>query len=288
MSVADHVGVPADASFPPIFLLALRFAGAAMLWLICCPAARVGWTWPAVRRSLHAGTPLAAGLIVQHLGLDRTSESTSAFLTSLTILFVPILTTVVLCKPPSGVLWVGVAVATAGICLMTAATPCGFGVGEAMGIACALLFSVYILAVNAVSVIEPPSRLVAGQFVLVAVVCIVASALLPGREALEPGKLLLLLSVKSIWLNLLLLTIFTTAGAFGLLTYFQPLLDPTQAAIIYLCEPVIATLYAAAAAHHWPTMLGMIGAGMILSANIVAELLTGRATSVTRTPIVLD
>ena len=84
-----------------------------------------------IGRSIVLGAMLSCGMIVQHLGLDRTSEAVSAFLTSLTILFVPLILTLALRKPPAPVMWLGVVIATAGVWLMTGAAPSGFGVGEA-------------------------------------------------------------------------------------------------------------------------------------------------------------
>jgi drug/metabolite transporter (DMT)-like permease len=285
LAIAQRGGMPADGSFPPIFLLALRFAGGAIIWLIASRSARSGWNRRAVLQSLLVGLPLSLGLILQHIGLDRSSESTSAFLTSLTILFVPIITTLVLRQPPGGVLWIGVIVATAGIWLMTAATPSGFGIGELLGLGCALVFSWYILAVNAAR--EEASRLVAGQFVITAIVCFAAAAMLPGRSVFLPRQFGHVLAAPAVWGNLLLLTVLTTVGGFALLTYFQPMLNPTQATLVYLCEPIFATLYAWAAAGHRPTRLGILGAAMILAANAIVELLSNR--SLTRAePIVLD
>ena len=241
--------------------------------------------WRAVWQSLLVAMPLSLGLILQHIGLDLSSESTSAFLTSLTILFVPIITTVFLRQPPGGVMWIGVAIATGGVWLMTAATPSGFGLGEALGLGCALAFSWYILAVNAAK--EQASRLVAGQFVITAIVCFALAALLPGRAILLPARLALVLADPSVWINLLLLTVITTVGGFALLTYFQPRLNPTQATLVYLCEPVFATVYAALAAGHRPTRIAIIGAAMILAANALVELLSSRSAT-SAEPIVLD
>lgn len=285
IAVANRGNVSVDASFPPVLLLALRFAGAAIIWLLASRSARSGWTWSAVGQSLLVATPLSLGLILQHIGLDLSSESMSAFLTSLTILFVPIITTFFLRQPPSGVLWIGVAVATGGVWLMTAATPSGFGIGEALGLGCALAFSWYILAVNAAK--EQASRLVAGQFVITAIVCLAVAAALPGRAILLPGKLAFVLADPAVWINLLLLTVITTVGGFALLTYFQPMLNPTQATLVYLCEPIFATIYAAVAAGHRPTRLGIVGAAMILAANAIVELLSSRAIT-SAEPIVLD
>src|SRR5439155_19859074 len=84
-AVNSLAGLPPGAPLGPIWLLALRFACAGALWMVIFPAARRGWSLKSVGRSAIAGAFLAAGLITQHLGLDRSSEAVTAFLTSLTI-----------------------------------------------------------------------------------------------------------------------------------------------------------------------------------------------------------
>jgi hypothetical protein len=44
-------------------------------------------------------------------------------------------------------------------------------------------------------------------------------------------------------MNLALMILFVTIGAFGLQTFFQPYIDPTRAALLYLVEPIFAALY---------------------------------------------
>lgn len=79
--------------------------------------------------------------------------------------------------------------------------------------------------------------------------------------------------------NILLLTVFATIGAFGLLTHFQPFVEPTRAALIYLFEPVVATLWAAVAAGRGLGKVALIGAALILAANVLAEILTMRSAA---------
>jgi drug/metabolite transporter (DMT)-like permease len=58
------------------------------------------------------------------------------------------------------------------------------------------------------------------------------------------------------------------------MTHFQPRLDPSQAALIYLIEPVVAALFAMG---HRP-LTGRVcgGAVLILLANLLVELLQAR------------
>jgi drug/metabolite transporter (DMT)-like permease len=271
-AVQDAAGLPRGAAFGPVFLLGWRFLLAAILWFILFPASWRGWSWRGLRWALLVGATLGAGLIVQHVGLDRTSEAVSAFLTSLTILFVPLLMVFVIRKPPQAVLWIGVLLATLGVWLMTGAQPKGFGLGELLGLLCAFLFSLYILAVNAASRRETPWRMVGAQFAIVAIMCfITCTVLIGGRSNLHLMRTIHILSKFTVWLNLLLLVTLTTLIAFGLLTFFQPRIDPTRAALIYLAEPVFATLYATAFAGHPAGWLTLVGAAIILLANVLVE-----------------
>lgn len=287
-AVQSAAGLPRGAPFGPVFLLAWRFLLASTIWFLVFPASRRGWTWRGFGWATLVGLPLGAGLIVQHVGLDRTSEAVSAFLTSLTILFVPLLMIFVFRKPPKPVLWIGVALATAGVWLMTGAQPAGFGLGEILGLACAFLFSLYILAVNAASVHETPWRLVGAQFGITAIICFTSCAFLHGGPThLHPVPMAHILSVRTVWLNLSLLTFFTTLVAFGLLTFFQPKIDPTRAALIYLAEPVFATLYAAIAVGHKAGMMTLAGAALILLANVLVEVLSARGAPEPQEKVVL-
>lgn len=275
--INSAVHLNAESGFGAVFSLAVRFCVAAVLWPIVFPTSLHGWTWRGAWRCLWIGLLLAASLIVQHVGLQRTSESVSAFLTSLTVLFVPILLTVFSRKPPRGVLWLGVGLATTGVWLMTGAQPSGFGAGELLGLGCAAGFSVYILAVNAAAETVDPFRLTFGQFVVVAVSCAIVSALMPGGKLLsDPAAIKHLLFLPGVESNLVLLSLLTTMAAFGLLTHFQPRLEPTRATLIYLMEPVIAAVYAAVAAHHAIGLLAVGGAILILSANLLVEVLSSR------------
>jgi drug/metabolite transporter (DMT)-like permease len=275
-AVQRAAGLPPGDPFGPIFVLAWRFLLATVIWLIVFPASRRGWTARGATWGILAGVTCAGGLVIQHIGLDHTSEAVSAFLTSLTILFVPLLL-IFTGRPPRPVLWLGVIVAAVGVWLMTGAQPKGFGWGEVLGLGCAFIFSLYIFSVNAAVEVESHWRLTAAQFAVTALICFAACMLLPrGPQHLHPPEMLRILSVRQVWLNLILLTVFTSLIAFGLLTFFQPKIDPTRAALIYLAEPVFATIYAAIAAGHRIGRTALFGAALILIANALVEILSAR------------
>lgn len=271
-AVNAAMGLPNGAYVGPLFLLAWRFTVATILWAILFRDARTGWTVRSAVRALLLGGFLGTGLVLQHIGLDRTSEAVAAFLTALTIVFVPLLMTVVIRRPPTALQWGGVVVATIGVWLMTGATPTGFGVGEMLGLGAAVVFSGYIIAVNLIVPHENPARMALGQFAVTAVMTIVACLLVQaGPEALVESPRVL--AGPRVWMNVALLAVFTTIGSFGLLNFFQPKVDPTRAALIYLVEPIFAAGYAYLATGRGLTSgIEITGAVLILAANVVVEL----------------
>ena len=276
-------GLAVGSALGPIWVLAARFLAAAILWFAIFPNSRRGWNRRDVVRSLILGIALSSGLIVQHLGLDRTSEATSAFLTSLTILFVPLMMTMVLRRPPRPVLWIGVVLATAGVWLMTGAAPSGFGLGELLGLACAVFYSIDIIIVNYLITPASASRLTAGQFLVVGLVNLLACFFLPaGQHGLASA--FDLLSNPQIGINVALLTVFPTIAAFGLQFRFQPRIDPSRAALIYLMEPIFASLFAWALTRRGLAPIAMAGAGMIVIANLLVELVSARTAEAADVP----
>jgi len=265
------MGLANGAYVGPIFLLAWRFVLASVLWAILFRESRTGWTRASATRALILGSFLGGGLVFQHIGLDRTSEAVAAFLTALTIVFVPLLMTFVVRRPPTALQWAGVTLATIGVWLMTGATPTGFGIGEMLGLGAAIVFSGYIISVNTIVPRENPARMALGQFVVTAAMTFIACLCVPsGAQSLASSASILSLPV--VWVNAALLVVLTTVGAFGILNFYQPRVDPTRAALIYLVEPIFAAAYAWIATGRGLTAIGMLGAALILIANLFVEL----------------
>src|SRR5207253_1149015 len=132
-----------------------------------------------------------------------------------------------------------------GVWLMTGASPSGLGVGEILGLVCAVCYSFDILAVGALLTRDNAPRVTAGQFLTLGVITLITAALLPhGRASLAPSRILELMSDPRIGVNVTLMAVFVSMGAFGLQFRFQPRIDPTRAALLYLMEPIFASAFA--------------------------------------------
>lgn len=275
--INQAAALPAGALLGPLMLLAWRFTLAGLVWLVLFPAARYGWTWRSLGCSVLLGGLLGAGLTLQMLGLDRTSEAVNAFLTSLAVVFVPVIMLCVLRRPPAPLLWGAVALATGGIWLMTGAAPTGFGLGEFLGLGCALLFAAHMILLSELGQRDSAWRLAVGQFFSVgvgaAIMCLYVDS---GLTHLGPAVQWHLVTSRTVWVDLLLLVSIATLGAFGLMFHFQPRLDPTRAALLYLAEPIFAALFAYVTIGRSLSPIAICGAALLLLANILVELLARR------------
>src|SRR5262249_19671543 len=130
--------------YPLFDFLALRF-GIAVLTLALPGAGRVrgigrGGAWAAA----VAGVLLAAGYVLQTLGLERTSVSSAGFVTGLYVVLTPLLGLALFRFAVGGRVWVGVALATSGLALI-AGVPGGSSVGDLLVLAGAAVYSLQIL-----------------------------------------------------------------------------------------------------------------------------------------------
>ena len=265
-----RLGIGLNHSAGPILTLGYRFTIAAILWFIVFPQARKGWSKVSVYRGLFIGVLMSAAMVLQMLGLNLTSESVSAFLTALTILFVPLIAMLRVFRSPSPALWVGVVLATLGIWLLTGATPQGFGLGEVLGIGCAIAFTFYIFAVNTLVPRDNPFRITGMSMLLTGILCFAVAAILISHNGMMDWGIMIAPDVR--W-RMVLLILLPTVAAFGILTYFQPQIDPTRAALIYLCEPIFAVIYAYLERGRTLSFVQFGGATLIIAANVIVEML---------------
>ena len=160
---------------------------------------------------------------------------------------------------------------------MTGAASTGFGVGELLGLGCALVFAVHMIALGRLGQRDSAWRLTVGQFFSVGIGSACACLYVDSHLShLGPAIQWHLATTDMIWLDVLLLVVISTMGAFGLMFYFQPKLDPTRAALLYLAEPVFAALFAYIVAGRTLSFIALCGAVLLLIANVLVEFLARR------------
>lgn len=237
------------------FLAARFLLAAAVLWPF---ARRRGASEGEIRHGVVAGLSLFAGFALQTQGLRYTSAATSAFITYLLVVLVPLLHAVRTRRMPSAVVMAGVGLAVAGLFALPGGVE-GFGRGEALTLLCAVAFAVHLLIVAEVTHRHDPVRLTFWQVATVGAVCVVPG-MLGGGNGFDGG----------VWAAVVFTAVGATAMAFGLMTWGQRVVPESQAALILLVEPVSAGLLGELVGEHLGTR-GIVGAVLILAGVVVAE-----------------
>jgi drug/metabolite transporter (DMT)-like permease len=247
----------------PIPFLAVRFlVAAAVLWSV---ARSRPSTKGELRDGVLAGAALLVGYVLQTVGLQYTGSATSAFITYLLVVFVPLLAFALLRRRPHPVTLLGVAVAVVGLMLLTdpggAGQSAGFGRGEVLTLGCAVAFAAHVLILGETAHRHDPIRLAAVQVSVVGILCAVPGLWFGGYRFPAPAIAAAIATA-----------LVATALAFGLQVFGQRTVPPARAALLLLIEPVFAGIVASIRGESLrATQLG--GAALILVAVLLAETL---------------
>jgi drug/metabolite transporter (DMT)-like permease len=242
----------------PLPFLAVRFLiGAAVLAVV---ARRRPRTERELRHGMIAGTALLVGYVAQTVGLQYTTAATSAFITYMLVVFVPLLSYAVTRERPHALVIAGVALAVVGLGLLTGGADVGFGRGEVLTLGCAVAFGIHLMFPGEVAARHDPIRLTTVQLATVGGACL-APAAVQGLALDAPA------------LGAAAFTgVFATAVSFLAMVWAQRIVSPSRAALILLLEPVFAALLSAVTGESI-TATSALGGALILLAVVVAEVL---------------
>ena len=258
----------ADAS--PLVFLSLRFFLATAILL-----ALFGRGFLAARRGVAGagaviGALLCAGYIFQTVGLQYTTASKSAFITTLSSVLVPLLAVAVLRRRPSPWAVLGLGIAAAGAYFLT--IPAGeftLARGDLITFFCTVAFAGHIVAIGHYAPRYGFSALALGQ---------VATALVLAGVAIPLGALTGLEAPRVAWTGnllgaLVVTAVLATVLAFSVQTWAQQFTPATHTAVIFTTEPVFAAVTSYLVLGESLGERGTLGAVLILAGVLVAELL---------------
>ena len=245
---------------PPLDFIAVRFAIAGLLLLLVAPKAILRLSPAARRQSIVLGAVYGVAQILQTTGLAHTSASVSGFITGMYVVLTPLLAAVLLRNRITLTTWVAVGVAVAGLAVLSLD---GFsiGYGEALTLVSAVLFALHIVGLGAWATEQDALGMSILQVVVVAVICLVASA---------PGGIVLPQTTGD-WSMVVYLAIFPAGLALLGQTWAQAHLSATRTAIVMTTEPVFAALFAVALGGESATVRMLSGGLMVLLAMLLVE-----------------
>lgn len=241
------------------FLVCVRFSFALALLRILYPRlftemTRVDWFW-----GLATGTMFSAGMVLQNMALNDIPASRSGFLTSLSVVFTPILLLLIQRQVPRWTLVAGVFCALIGTSVLTGIISIdGPGIkvtdswhsrlswGDVATTVAALFFAGQIVMVDRASREIETNRITPGMFLATLVIGSLVF-LISQFTGGEQGDFL----IWGRWLQdarflglAFALSVLCTIVAFHLMNTYQPYVSPSEAAVIYSLEPLFATLWA--------------------------------------------
>jgi drug/metabolite transporter (DMT)-like permease len=246
---------------PTLDFLAVRFAIASIVLLVAAPRAVARLSPETRNRAIVLGLLYGVAQILQTAGLAHTAASVSGFITGMYVVATPLFAALLLRTRITALTWAAVGLAAAGLGILTLD---GFavGYGQAITLVAALLYALHIVGLGAWSTPSDALGMSILQIVVIAAVCLVATA---------PDGVVLPATVGD-WLSVGYMAVF--AGALAMIgqTWAQAHLPATRTAIIMSMEPVFAAFFAVLVGNESPTVRMMVGGLVVLSAMLIVEL----------------
>ena len=254
-------------------LMSIRFPLAGLLMFAIIRAKGI----PITRRGIVDGTWLGLVLVIifwlQTDGMRFTTTAKSGFITGLYVLFTPLVAFVIgqRVKLASAL---GALIATYGLYLLVH-LPGGWWTGWNRGdveiLLCAFLCGVHIVMMGAFSRRSEAWLLAGSQVVTCGIVSLIVTAFLPSPYGFQTA-----VTALSHWPVVgatLYLALFSTVFAFWGQATAQTRLGPTESAVLFSLEPVVAAFLSVFWLKELMTPQQVLGGALIVAAMIVSEAL---------------
>ena len=212
--------------------------------------------------SVLCGLALSIGSIVQQIAMLTVPVAKAGFLTTLYVLFVPIITLLFGKKIPLKV-WVGIAMALFGLYLLSMAGNLAIGIGEIFLILAAFLFAIHIIIIGHFSTRVDPVRLSCGQLLIGGFATVIPMLVIE-----KPT----ITSILAAYIPLLYTGIFSSCVAYTLQIFAQKEANPTIAGMLLSLESVFAALAGYLILNQVLNTRELIGCVLIFIAIVIAQL----------------
>lgn len=214
-----------------------------------------------LKGSLIAGFFLFAAAGLQQIGLQYTSSANSGFITSLYVLFVPLIGLRLRIKT-AGSLWIGILICLAGFYLLSVTDAFRVGRGDVLTLACAVLWACQILMIDHIAGKGDPIKIACLQFA--------ACALLSGltaviSESVTPDQ------IRAAGGAIAYAGLGSVAIAFTLQVICQKRCPAAPAAIIMSLEAVFAAIAGYLILDQRLSTRGIIGCALILAGVLFVQ-----------------
>ncbi len=251
----------AVAIYPLFAFLAVRFAIAT--GTLALPAARRvrGLGRGGVAGGAFLGLLLAAGYVLQTAGLERSSVSSTGFITGMYVVLTPLIALLLYRARIGLAAWSGVVLAAAGLAMLSGIHAGSF-TGDLLVLAAAAVYSLQIVLMERYA---PTADPVAFTFVEMAsaFVGLLAVALSLGDLSMPHGW--------TVWGALVVTGVFASALGYLVQTWAQRRTSATRTALAFTMEPVWTAFFGFTLAGDRLGALGWGGCAAIMAGIVLAE-----------------
>ena len=252
----------------PYAFTGIRFIlGGAVLWPVIAFADRrnppsAAAVHLAYTKGLIAGMILGAASILQQLGIGLTQAGKAGFLTALYVVLVPVIGFVFLRQRFRWPIVAAMALAVAGLYLLSVTEDLRIGKGDLLVLVSALLFALHILFVDRWADKVEPLRMSSVQFFVTGVM---------GLLLMLPNETLTLDAIRDGLPALLYSGIMSVGVAFTLQVIAQKDAKPAHAAILMSLESVFSVVGGALLLHERMGLRSGIGCVLMFAAVLLAQ-----------------
>jgi len=251
----------AVALYPLFAFLAVRFAIATAT--LAVPGSRRVRTLGGAGCAAGAllGLLLAGGYVLQTAGLERTTVSSTGFITGMYVVLTPLIALVLLRSRIAVAAWLGVALSTGGLALLSGLHG-GSAAGDLLVLAGAAVYSLQIVLMERFA---PRYDAVAFTFVEMLAACVGLGvvAIARGELGVPHGW--------TVWSALVVTGVFASALAFLVQTWAQRRTSATRTALAFAMEPVFAAVFGITLAGDRLGVVGWAGCAAIMGGILLAE-----------------
>lgn len=249
-------------SVPTLWVLALRFTGAAALMAL------IGWKElkqldrQYLKKGAVLGTALFSAYTLQTFGLEYTTPGKNAFLTATYCVLVPFMWWAFTKKRPDAYNLCAALVCIIGMALVSLDGDLSLGLGDGLTICCGIFYALHIILTSRAVEGRSPVLLSMVQFAVAGLWCWVTAPMVSAFPTGVPA---------SAWWSIAYLCFMCTGICFLLQTIGQKHTTPQTASIILTLESVFGTLLSVIFYHEQLSLKTLTGFVLIFIAVLISE-----------------
>lgn len=251
------------ADLSPAAFLTWRFGIAAGVLLLVRPRSVASLGRADRRHAVLLGAALAAGFLLQTIGLLHTLAGVSGFLTGAAVIFTPVAAATLFGERVGSTGWLAVGGAAIGMAVLAGGVTASSPVSALLTLGGAAFFAVHISGLSRWATRANAYGITALSVTVAAILC--------GAVALGRGEVAVP-ATREAWTAVAYLALAATCAGFAIQAWAQSALTAVAAAVVMTMEPVFAAVLATAVGERGLHWAGWVGGLVVVASMFLAEL----------------